>query len=167
MNLFRLASIPSVMRAGEAQQQVDDARRMAQAMAVLTQMRIATLRYGLTVSEYEQVAVSAAVDQRLLGFSRAAAAARIEGDLDVVRNEARALLSEYQRHIAYANAQAAWGRIFNSLGYDIDPPSPDAGVAEVAASIERSLAQWQRLAFEPTAPRSAAPAGPAAGVSPR
>ena len=170
MNLFRLASIPSVMRAGEAQQQVDDARRMAQAMAVLTQMRIATLRYGLTVSEYEQVAVSAAVDQRLLGFSRAAAAARIEGDLDVVRNEARALLSEYQRHIAYANAQAAWGRIFNSLGYDIDPPAPDAGVAEVAASIERSLAQWQRLAFEPTAPRSAAPAapaGPTAGVPPR
>ena len=157
MNLFRLASLPAVVRSGEAQVQVDDARRMAQAMAVLTQVRVATLRYGLTVSEYDQVAVSAAVDQRLLGYARSAAAARIEGDLEVVRNEARALLSEYQRHIAYANAQAAWGRIFNSVGYDVEPPPPDAGVAEVAAAIDRSIAQWQRLTFEALPPRSALP----------
>ncbi len=167
MNLFRLASLPAVMRSGEAQQQVDDARRMAQAMAVLTQVRVATLRYGLTVSEYDQVAVSAAVDQRLLGYSRSAAAARIEGELEVVRNEARALLSEYQRHIAYANAQASWGRIFNSIGYDVDPPLPGAGVAEVAAAIDRSLAQWQRMTFELTAPTGTAPddvAAPLAAV---
>ena len=77
---------------------------------------------------------------------------------------------EALRHIAYGNAQAAWGRIFNSLGYDIDPPAPDAGVAEVAASIERSLARWQRMAIELAAPRGAAPAGqggPTAAVSPR
>jgi outer membrane protein TolC len=154
MNLFRLASIPSLMRANEAQKQVDEARRMAQAMAIMTQVRVATLRFGLTVSEYEQVSTSASVDERILGYARSAATARAEGELEVIRNEARALLSEYQRHIAYANAQAAWGRIYNSLGYDVDPPPPDASVAQVASAIDRSLSQWQQSVFVPAAPRS-------------
>ena len=136
MNLFRLASIPSVTRANAAQQQVDETRRMAQAMAVMTQVRVAAVRYGLTLAELEQISRSAAVDLRLLGYARSAAAARVEGELEVIRNESRSLLSEYQRHIAYANAQAAWGRIYNSLGFDVAPPPPQASLAEVAAAID-------------------------------
>ena len=156
MNLFRLASIPTIRRANDAQRQVDDARRMAQAMAIMTQVRVASLRYGLSVAEYRQVEQSAQVDGRLLGYARSAAAARIEGELEVIRNEARALLSEYQQHIAYANAQAAWGRIYNSLGYDVEPPEPNASVADTARAIDRSLADWQRLTFSTGAPRSGA-----------
>jgi outer membrane protein TolC len=156
MNLFKLASIPTLMQANEAQKQVDDARRMAQAMAIMTQVRVASLRFGLSVAEYQQVAQSASVDERILGYARSAASVRIEGELEVIRNEARALLSEYQRHIAYANAQAAWGRIYNSLGYDVEPPPLQASVAEVAAAIDRSLAQWQQATFVPAAPRSEA-----------
>jgi len=154
MNLLRLASIPTLMRANEAQKQVDEARRMAQAMAIITQVRVAMLRYGLTVAEHRQVEQSAQVDARLLGYARSASAARIEGELEVIRNEARALLSEYQQHIAYANAQSAWGRIYNSLGYDVEPPPPQASLAEVAGAIDRSLAEWQRLTFSPSAKRS-------------
>jgi len=157
MNLVRLASIPTLMRANEAQKQVDEARRMAQAMAIMTQVRVATLRYGLAVAEHRQVEQSAQVDARLLGYARSATAARVEGELEVIRNEARALLSEYQQHIAYANAQAAWGRIYNSLGYDVDPPPPQASLTEVAQAIDRSLAEWQRLTFSPSAKRSEAP----------
>jgi hypothetical protein len=153
MNLFKLASIPTLMQANEAQKQVDEARRMAQAMAIMTQVRVATLRYGLSISEYQQVSQSAAVDERLLGYARSAASARVESELEVIRNEARALLSEYQRHIAYANAQAAWGRIYNSLGYDVEPPPMTSSVAEVAAAIERSLAQWQKATFVSAASR--------------
>ena len=158
VNLFRLASIPTVIRANEAQKQVDASRRMAQAMAVMTQVRVASLRYGLSLSEFNQVSLSAEVDRKLLGYSRAAANARIEGELDVIRNEARALLSEYQRQIAYANAQAAWGRIYNSLGYDVDPPPPQASLAEVSTAIERSLSQWQGLTFSPLRSERAEPA---------
>jgi len=153
MNLFKLASIPTLMQANEAQKQVDEARRMAQAMAIMTQVRVATLRYGLSISEYQQVSQSAAVDERLLGYARSAASARVESELEVIRNEARALLSEYQRHIAYANAQAAWGRIYNSLGYDVEPPPMTSSVGEVAAAIERSLAQWQKATFVSAASR--------------
>lgn len=154
MNLFRLASIPTIRRANEAQQQVDEARRMAQAMAIMTQVRVAALRYGLSVAEYQQVEQSARVDRRLLGYATSAASARVEGELEVIRNEARALLSEYQQHIAYANAQAAWGRIYNTLGYDVDPPPPGASVTDTARAIERSLGEWQRTTFSQGTPRS-------------
>ena len=149
VNLFRLASIPTIQRANEAQQRVDESRRMAQAMAVMTQVRVASLRYALSMSELRQVALSADVDRRLLNYARSASTARVEGELEVIRNEARALLSEYQRHIAYANAQAAWGRIYNSLGYDVDPPAPQASLADTAAAIERSLSRWDSLTFGP------------------
>ena len=108
LNLFRLAAIPAIKRHGEVQEQVDETRRMAQAMAILTQVRVATLRYGLARSEYDTFAQSAGVDDRLAGYARASASSRVESELEVIRSEARALLSEYQRHIAYANAQAMW-----------------------------------------------------------
>jgi len=161
-NLFRLASIPTLMRANEAQKQVDESRRMAQAMAVMTQLRVASLRYGLALSELKQVALSADVDRRLLSYARSAQSARVEGELEVIRNEARALLSEYQRHIAYANAQSAWGRIYNSLGYDVEPPPREASLAEVAAAIDRSMNQWDQLTFVPGRRSDATPAAPAA-----
>lgn len=164
MNLFKLASIPTLMRANETQKQVDEARRMAQAMAVMTQVRVAMLRYGLSIAEFEQVSQSASVDQRLLGYARSAATARVEGELEVIRNEARALLSEYQRQIAYANAQAAWGRVYNSLGYDVDPPPQQASVAEIAGAIDRSLGQWREGTF--VAPGTV-PAVPPAAPAPR
>ena len=53
LNLFRLAAIPAIKRQGEVQEQVDDTRRMAQAMAILTQVRVAALRYGLARGEYD------------------------------------------------------------------------------------------------------------------
>jgi hypothetical protein len=160
-NLFRLASIPTLVRANEAQKQVDESRRMAQAMAVMTQVRVASLRYGLALSELKQVALSADVDRRLLGYARSAQSARVEGELEVIRNEARALLSEYQRHIAYANAQSAWGRIYNSLGYDVEPPPREATLRQVAEAIERSMGQWDQLTFQASG-RAQAPDVPAA-----
>jgi len=147
MNLFKLAAIPSIKRSNDAQKQVDEARRMAQAMAVMTQIRVAALRYGLSVAEYKQVEQSAAVDSRLLTYARSASAARVEGELEVIRNEARALLSEYQRHIAYANAQAAWGRVYNSVGYDIEVPPSQASLTEMAQTIDRSMDSWRRMTF--------------------
>ncbi len=148
MNLFRLASIPSLNRQRDAQFAVDDTRRMAQAMAVLTQLRVATQRYGLAKDELEQVADSANVDQRLSNYAKAAATSRVDSELEVIRTEARALLSAYQRHVAYANAQAAYGRLHNSVGLDIAPPPPGADLPTTTSAIERSLADWHRITFE-------------------
>ncbi|MGE0803002.1 MAG: TolC family protein [Lautropia sp.] len=151
VNLLRLAAIPAIQRQGQAQQQVDDARRMAQAMAVLTQVRVAAMRYGLARSEYETHVASAGVDERLAGYARASASSQVESELEVIRTEARAVLSEYQRHIAYSNAQAAWGRLYNSLGLDIDASDSRLPVRALAVQIRHSLLKWQARTFETVA----------------
>jgi outer membrane protein TolC len=146
-NLFKLASIPTAKRSQEAQKQLDDTRRMAQAMAVLTQVRVASLRYGLAKDELGTTIDSANVDQRLANYAKASATSRVDSELEVIRTEARALLSNYQRHIAYSNAQAAWGRLFNSVGYDIAPAEQGASVAQLAEVIKRSIGEWQSATF--------------------
>jgi outer membrane protein TolC len=160
-NLFRLASIPTLNRQRDAQAQVDDTRRMAQAMAVLTQVRLANLRYGLAKDEFEQVMESASVDQRLANYSRAAATSRVDSELEVIRTEARALLSAYQRAIAFANAQAAFGRLYNSVGYDIEPPPANADIKTTSQAIQRSLDRWHQTTFQ----RPASASGPLPSVA--
>jgi outer membrane protein TolC len=160
-NLFKLASIPTAKQSQEAQKQLDDTRRMAQAMAVLTQVRVASLRYGLAKDELGTTNDSANVDQRLANYSKASATSRVDSELEVIRTEARALLSNYQRHIAYANAQSAWGRLFNSVGYDINPAPQNASVAQLAEVIKQSITQWQQVTFG----RAAAVAAPMPAIA--
>lgn len=146
-DLFRLASMGSVRRAGDAQLDVDDARRLAQAMAVLTQVRVAALRYSLSRDELAMLDESAQVDRRLAEFARASASSRVDSELEQIRTEARALLSEYQRQIAYANAQNAWGRLYNSLGLDLTPTRPDVDLDSLGKAIEGSMDDWHRGVF--------------------
>jgi outer membrane protein TolC len=147
-NLLRLASIPSMQAVAKAQGDVDETRRMAQAMAILTQVRVATMRYGLAVAELEQVEESARVDQRLLNYAKAATTTKVESELELIRNEARSLLSQYQRHVAYSNAQAAWGRLYNSIGLDVIPADLSQSVKTVAGAIDRTNESWLRTAFK-------------------
>jgi outer membrane protein TolC len=146
-NLMKLATIPSMNRNFKAQAEVDEARRMAQAMAVLTQVRVASSRYGLAKDELDQVVESANVDQRLANYAKAAATARVDSELEVIRTDTRALLSSYQKHISYANAQAAWGRLYSSLGLDVMNVDRNMTLAQLSTSIEQSMSSWQRTTF--------------------
>ncbi|MEZ5649742.1 MAG: TolC family protein [Burkholderiaceae bacterium] len=146
-DLFRLASMGSVKRANSAQADVDDARRMAQAMAVMTQVRVASLRYMLARDELATLSDSARVDRRLASFAQASASSRVDSELELIRTEARSLLSEYQRQIAYANAQTAWGRLYNSLGLDLTPTRPDVDLNTLSQAIGESMENWHRGVF--------------------
>jgi outer membrane protein TolC len=145
-NLFRLASIPSILRAGEAQESVDTTRRMAQAMAILTQVRVASVRYGLALSELKQVSESADVAGRLATLAKSSTAAKADSVLEQTRAEARAMLYDYQRYVAYASAQAAWGRLYNTLGLDVIP-AEGASLKEISSTIDKSMREWQGLTF--------------------
>lgn len=147
LNLLRLAAIPSIQRQAESQAQLDDMRRMAQSMAILTQVRVAALGYGLARSEFSTYSRSAEVDERMVNYSRASASSRIESDLEVIRTEARSMLSEYQRYIAYANAQAAIGRLYNSIGFDLDAEDDAVPVRELATQIRQSVRKWEWITF--------------------
>lgn len=154
-NMLRLLSVPAINRTHEAQTANDEARRLALTMAVLTQVRVAVERYRLALSELEVARESSLVDQRLASYARAAMSSRADAELEVIRTETRALNSEYQRYAAYASAQAAFGRIFNSIGLDFVPEGLDkASISELGMSIAKNLDQLEdstfvRLTFAP------------------
>jgi outer membrane protein TolC len=121
-NLMRLAAYPSLDKAQKSQELTDQARRMALSMAVLTQVRVGAERYRFAVEDFKLADQAAQVDKRLADNMRATVTAKLESELEAIRTQARAVLGNYQRMTAYANAQIAFGRLYGTLGFD---PLPD------------------------------------------
>jgi outer membrane protein TolC len=153
-NLLKIPQWPALKRAIGNQATVDDLRRYAQGMAVLTQVRIGAQNYGLSRVEYFMSEQSANVDSRLLNYTRSAVKANTEGELEVIRAESRALLTEYQKLSAYAQAQAAWGRLYNSIGLDVLPAAlENTTVDGLSKAIKDTINDWQKVTFKFAAPR--------------
>jgi len=148
-NVMKLLGYPTVKQMQEARQQAAEARRLALSMAVITQVRVAIERYKLALLDYRQTDESARVDQRLAQISQAAASTRVESELEAVRTEARALVTQFQRYGAYANAQTALGRILNSVGQNVLPDElASVDLDEVAKQLQASLAAGDREVFQ-------------------
>lgn len=149
-NILKLTQLPALNRAHKHQNETDDMRRMALSMAVLTQVRVGLQRYQLSLAELEFAEESLRVDQELLNFSKAATATKLESDLELIRAEARALLAEYQRYASYSNAQAAWGRLYNSVGLDVLPlVLENHDVATISEALKNTMNQWKADVFAP------------------
>jgi outer membrane protein TolC len=121
-NIMRLATLPTLLKTQEGQVEVDRSRRMALSMAIMTQLRVSAERYRLAILDFKLADIGAQVDQRLAANMRASVTARLSSELEAIRTNARAVLGAYQRANAYANAQIAFGRLYNTLGFD---PLPD------------------------------------------
>jgi outer membrane protein TolC len=121
-NLLRLLALPTLKSTQEQQVRTDQARRMALSMAIMTQLRVGVERYRLAVEDFKLADTAAQVDKRLADYTRASVTAKLESELEAIRTQARAVLGNYQRANTYATAQIAFGRLYNTLGFD---PLPD------------------------------------------
>lgn len=153
-NLMRLLAYPSVEKANELRLKADDARRVALSMAILTQVRVSVQRYELSLVDLDLAEQSTQVDSRLAQYARVALSMRVDSELELVRTEARALIAEFQRYASYANAQAAYGRILNSLGVDVLPDEVqsaqvDALAQAVASEIKKAARETFPVALAP------------------
>lgn len=145
MNLLRLLQLPALNRTQESQAATDDARRVALSMAILTQVRVGALRYDLARREVAFTEESLSVDNQLLSFARAARTTNVGSELELIRAEGRYLLSRYQREAAYSSAQAAWGRLYNSVGLDILPEQiANSDIKTLAAEIRTTLQKQEQ-----------------------
>jgi hypothetical protein len=145
MNLFRLLQLPSLNAQQDSQTKTDDMRRLALSMAILTQVRVGTLRYQLSLQEVQFADESLRVDRSLLDYAQAAHTTSFGSELEVIRAEGRYLLSRYQREAAYSDAQAAWGRLYNSIGFDVMPEAiAKDDVKTLASEIEKTVVMQQQ-----------------------
>jgi outer membrane protein TolC len=152
-NLVKLLSLPALNRSEQATRRADDARRMAMAMAVLTQTRIAGVRYMLVADEFLIWDEAARDDDKIVEYLASSEKSGIDTELELIRARARAMASHMNRDLAYANLQAAVARLFNSVGYDAVPREDEAkAIAELAGQVESRYAELERASFTQRAP---------------
>ncbi|MDD0976208.1 TolC family protein [Pseudomonas fontis] len=145
MNLLRLLQLPSLNSAAESQAKTDDMRRVALSMAILTQVRVGVLRYQLARQEVEFTEDSLRVDRNLLNYAQAARSNALGSELELIRAEGRYLLSRYQREAAFSSAQAAWGRLYNSVGLDTLPTQIEKhDIKTLSREIQRTLREQEQ-----------------------
>ncbi|TNY28000.1 hypothetical protein BV497_00620 [Fulvimonas soli] len=156
MNLFRLAGVPAIKRTNQARLQVDDARRMALSMAVLTQVRVSVERYKLAVYDHRLAQESAQVDQRLASIARAGSSNQLTSDLETLRTRARSVVSRFQEASSYAAAQSAYGRILDSVGIDLMPEQVNGtDIPALSRAIQASLVDGEKQVFAQSADAAA------------
>lgn len=147
-NLLSPLSIPAIKNAEKARAMNDDARRLSLTMAVITQVRLSIEQYRLTLNKLEIARQSSQVDQRLAAYAKAAANNQSDTELELIRVQTRALNSEYERYAAYAEAQAAFGRVYNSLGLEVVPEGFEKlSISELSEQIEGHTRAMQEDVF--------------------
>ncbi|GEM_PF-373604 len=167
-NLIRAFSLPAQQRLQEANTKVDQARRLAMSMAVLTQLRVAAVRYKLVTEEWETLDQAAKDDHSIANHTLAAGKAGTENDLEMIRVRARELSTAIQRDLAFANAQAALGRIYNSVGMDALPIEVENNRVDALAQLLEGADQtWQQQSFAQRSRGKPAPVtlAPVVGIS--
>jgi len=168
-NLVKVFSIPATRRSAEAQRQVDDARRSAVAMAVLAQTRIAAVRYTLMAHEYGVWQEAARDDVQIVKLLESSAKAGVDTELELIRAKSRAMASNINRDLSFANLQGVVAQLFQSMGLDVvDDSELKHGVEELGRIVEARLTAFRHDVFaERVAPAPIRVAmGPVSGVEP-
>ncbi len=152
-NLVKAFSLPAINRTAEAQRQFDEARRLAMAMAVMTQTRVATVRYGLLAHEFSVWDEATRDDDQIVNYLASSAEVGTETEFELIRAKARHMVSRINRDIVGSSLEAALGRIYNSIGLDALPEEVESHqVASLAKQLENSIDGWRGANFSPRAP---------------
>lgn len=150
-NLFNLLRGPKDKKLAEAQMELDEARRLATGMAVLTQVNVAHQRYRNARQDYEFAGNLLEVKMDIAEQERRRFRNQASDELSLIQARLDRLVARLQRDMALAELQNAAGRVHNSIGLDPLPPELEAddletlteAVATHQASLKQMLAQPQ------------------------
>ena len=152
-NLVKIFSLPAVNKSAQAQKQMDEARRMAQAAAVLAQIRIAVTRYDVLGTEYQYWQDAIEDDKRFLDTLTSSANTGVETELELIRAKAKLLGTRVSAGLAYATLEGAMGRIYNSVGLDVLPREMIRNdLVSLTTELDTRIQTWERLNFSARKP---------------
>jgi outer membrane protein, multidrug efflux system len=123
--LSNLLTFPVTYRRAENAEHLADLKREAMSMAVLAKLHIAYQQYLDASRAFRRAQQVADVDQRLYEQIRNRNATDVGGDLERISAQVSAEISQLQRYQAYAETQAALGRVYAALGIDPLPEDVD------------------------------------------
>ncbi len=126
---------------------------MAQAAAVLAQIRIAVTRYDVLGTEYQYWQDAIDDDKRFLDTLTASANAGVETELELIRAKARLLSTRVSAGLAYATLEGAMGRIYNSVGLDVLPRQMARNdLVSLTTELNTRIQAWEKINFSARKP---------------
>lgn len=146
LNIFNLFSGAAKYRAARAMQELDQARRQAVTMAVLTQVNLAWRQYKMTMDEYAVNDRLAGVSDQLRKLLEDNVSAGKSNELAAILSATNALVAKMRHHLVYAELQNTVGRAYVSAGIDLTPCAVEnATVENLARALKKSMADVETL----------------------
>lgn len=136
-NLMNIISGPVRIQAAEAVEEVNEARRLALAMAVLTQAHVSFLRYREARARWETAKQMSEVEDAIRDQVETQVASGRTGELEAISRNVNAAIGTLRRDLAYADLQNAAGQILVTMGIDQVPKAVEAtDLDSLASAIE-------------------------------
>ena len=143
-NLFELIAAPRAIRFAETGIETAHARRLALSMAVLAQVHISLQRFGLAREMLDAASSLYRVDEKLSVIASDGARQSNASEFEALEARSRQVVSGLQYYAAYADAQAAYGRVLNSVGAHRLPDDLDKlDVKSLAGQLRGIVDSWQ------------------------
>ena len=139
-NAMKVFKYPARKAGIEAKGALIEAQAKATAMAIMLQVEVARVRYGLARQAARAAAEHNGVQRKLLRRIEGSARSGVASEQTLVREKMNALVAEAQYDIAYARLQNAYAALFSSVG---EAPysrtiSPDMSVAELTTILRET-----------------------------
>jgi outer membrane protein, multidrug efflux system len=144
--LSNLLTFPVTYRRAGNAEHLADLKREAMSMAVLAKLHIAYQQFLDASKLFHRAQEVSEVDERLYEQIRNRNATDIGGDLERISAKVSAEVSQLQRYQAYAETQAALGRLYAALG--IDPLPEDVDTLDFQGldrALRHAMAERNRL----------------------
>ena len=135
-----LLTFPSTYRRATNGEKLADLKREAMSMAVLAKLHIAYQQYLAASLDFRRSQEISDVDTRLYDQIRNRTATDVGGDLERISAQVSAVTSQLRSYQSYAEAQAALGRLYATLGIDPTPDHADVlDIAALRAAVRRGM----------------------------
>ncbi|MBF0421002.1 MAG: TolC family protein [Magnetococcales bacterium] len=115
-NLIKAVTAPELLAQSQLEGVLEERRRLALSMTVLTQLRVAHLGLMEAKMSYETALELSKVDRRLFEHAVAGRDVATLSEAQLIESEADLLLQDARRDLAYSEIVSAASRLLNSLG---------------------------------------------------
>jgi hypothetical protein len=168
-NLMSLLNGPRIIKQTKDSVKLVEAQRQAVAMAVLAKLHLAYQQYLDSGKEYARARTLAQVDERIYSQVANRTAAEAQSELESIVAGVASVASSLRRYESYSAMQGALGRLYDTVGIDVEPV--DLVKLDVTVLVSRTdaiVASWDRgeTGGGPAAPAGEAPQNPSQAPDP-
>jgi outer membrane protein TolC len=164
-NLISLIEGPKAIEAAESAVAVAQARRLALAVAVLTQVNLGLQEYRNALDDLTTANELDVLQRDLSNATAGAAEAEAQPEAARVRRELGAMAADFERGRALADAYTALANVYIATGIDLVPPSVDiADLDKLTDAVRVAIAPWTHGDMPAPLPVSAAADKPASSA---